>query len=136
MVLFYPIIVRIQKRPKRILFKCPVSPVLILEPYFLPFNFRPPITFTLACENDDNLKTLEEFKGTVGGLERAITDLINTMANSPQSYADLGSELKSMKTTIDELVQVKQCDFISQEYAKITRKRLFKFNYFNLIILN
>ena len=78
----------------------------------------------LACENDDNLKTLEEFKGTVGGLERAITDLINTMANSPQSYKDLGSELESMMTTIDELVQVKQCDFISQEYAKITRKRL------------
>ena len=72
----------------------------------------------------------------MGGLERAITDLINTMANSPQSYKDLGSELESMMTTIDELVQVKQCDFISQEYAKITRKRLFKFNYFNLIILN
>ena len=68
----------------------------------------------------------------MGGLERAITDLINTMANSPQSYADLGSELKSMKTTIDELVQVKQCDFISQEYAKITRKRRFLFNLINL----
>jgi len=74
-----------------------------------------------ACENDDNLKTLEEFKGTVGGLERAITDLINTMANSPQSYKDLGNELENMMTTIDELVQVKQCDFISQEYEKITQ---------------
>ena len=69
----------------------------------------------------------------MGGLERAITDLINTMANSPQSYKDLGSELESMMTTIDELVQVKQCDFISQEYAKITRKCLFLSN---LIILN
>ena len=93
---------------------------LILDPLYI---------LTLACENDDNLKTLEEFKGTVGGLERAITDLINTMANSPQSYKDLGSELESMMTTIDELVQVKQCDFISQEYAKITRKRLFLFKF-------
>ena len=82
-----------------------------------------PYNVILACENDDNLKTLEEFKGTVGGLVQAITDLLNTMANSPQSYKDLGSELESMMTTIDELVQVKQCDFISQEYAKITRKR-------------
>ena len=60
----------------------------------------------------------------MSGLEDLIKDLLNTMANSPQSYKDLGSQLKSMMTTIDELVQVKQCDFISQEYAKITRKRL------------
>ena len=126
-VLYCPIIVRIQKRPKRILFKCPVSSILIPEPSIpTRINFGPLYYFfILACENDDNLKTLEEFKGTVGGLERAITDLINTMANSPQSYKDLGSELESMMTTIDELVQVKQCDFISQEYAKITRKKVF-----------
>jgi hypothetical protein len=54
----------------------------------------------------------------VGGLERAVTDLIMATANS--NYKQLQTQLETMMTTIDELVQVKQCDFISVEYAKIT----------------